>query len=155
MGRRLGRHWLLYPQANGSTLAPPSVPNVVYNAYGYDSIVVSRSDGKAFDFIGADFAGAGLWTAAAEITVTGYNGSTKVDSVTESLKTDQYVWLNANLKGVTSLAFGNGAPSGGRWWWMDNFTYNESAGSVPDGGLTFGMLGVAVTGLAWVRRKQS
>lgn len=111
------------------------------------------TSGSTFDFIGASFTG---WAynndynssfTSRTITVEGYSGGSLVGSVSMNLSASQYDWLSTNLLGVDELRFQNDGIAG-RWWLMDNFTYEP----VPEPA-TLALLGTGLAGLVLRRRR--
>jgi hypothetical protein len=86
------------------------------------------------------------------MTINGYLGgnlvgSTNAFNLTVALaSTPGPAW--GTFSGIDKVEFVS--DGGGRWWVMDNVTYN---GQVPDGGATATLLGSALLGLGLLRRK--
>ena len=132
----------------------PSGEFAAYNGFGVPSITISSP--VAFDFNGASFTGLATRNSfvsftATDVTVLGYNGATLVGSVSMALSANSYQWLQADLLGITSLVITNSNTNAGvrgRWWLMDDFTYNQTpvnAVPVPAAAWLFGS---ALVGMA-------
>lgn len=138
----------------GNTYGAPS-GGAAFNAFGDSPVMVSSSP---FYFSGADFttwAGGDAYQGYSSVTVTidAYDAlSNHIGSVTATLSPTGYNFVTANFANVSELVFTNDCGScSGRWWLMDNFTYNPT----PEPG-TLLMFGSGVLGLAGlIRRKLS
>lgn len=129
-------HWTGVGGYNNS-FGAPSAPNGVLNS---GIVNITRSDNSTFNFLGAYFA---PFTSSSDINsqgqtalnlfVEGYNGASLVGTATIAFPAAGYIWLQADLIGVTSLViFGTNPaiqPFQTRWA-MDNFTY-ETTSAVP------------------------
>lgn len=94
-------------------------------------------------------------------TLTFYNGATVVDTVlgaqvtptpNGSQNADGTRYVNIN----TTSAFNRVVATSSQFAFeFDNIAYNSAPVGVPDGGMTVALLGVAMSGLAFIRRKVS
>lgn len=130
----------------------PSGENAVSNYAG--DVIVYLANGASFDFNGAHFSPFTIRDlfqsdTATSLTVAGYNGATLVGTASINFPGIGYSWLQADLRGVTSLKFigsiGNTQPAQ-TGWLMDNFTFNETAQAIPEPP-TFWLVGAALLGL--------
>lgn len=142
-----------YTAFYGNTYGSPSGDYAAFNSGG--ALVLTTTSGADFDFNGAYFTG---WAnhdslatyTSTSITVQGFDNGNFVGSANMPLPVGQYQWLAANLQGIDELRVLNDGTSG-RWWLMDNFTYNEPI-VVPDSGGSAVLLGLAFLSLACAHR---
>ncbi len=136
-----------------NTATFPSPHWAIYNVVGTSPVTVTSSSN--FDFNGAYFSpwlrNNQMWNfASTSITMKGYNGSIPVGEVTYQL-TNGFSYCAADFLNVNRLEFSG--PASGKFWLMDDFTYN--GGNVvpePASILLFGLGGGA---MAFTRRKRS
>jgi hypothetical protein len=108
-------------------------------------------------FNGADFssfAGNDAYQSYSSTTITidAYDaGSNFLGSCGASLSPSSYNFLTCNIANVSTLVFHNDTGTSGRWWLMDDFTYNQSA--TPEPGSLM-LLGSGVVGLAGMLRRK-
>ena len=148
----------------GNSYGSPSGENGVFNS---GIVNIALSSGLPFDFNGAYFSPftaynnlTWLSSVATSITVEGYNGVNLVGTASMNFLTAEYLWLQADLKGVTKLVLTGSSPvvqPYQTWWLMDNFTYNENNQTiqpVPEPAL-FWLLGSGLLGLMGFNRKRA
>jgi hypothetical protein len=125
-----------YDANYGNTYGAPSGA-FAYNAFGDSPITLNSS--VAFTFNGADFSTFAQNNqfqtfSSTTIEIQGYNGSTLVGTVVANLSSTSFNFVTADFANVTSLVFTNDCGScSGRWWLMDDFTYNQG-GTTPEPG---------------------
>lgn len=146
-----------YQQNYGNTYGYPSASNAAFNTGG--SLSVTVAGGSTFNFNGAYFTGWAYYNSlesftSRSITVNGYSGTTLIGTVTVTLPTDSFVWVNANFSGVDRVDFLNDG-NDMRWWVMDNFTFNESISTPEPSSLLLLTTGLGGIALAAYRRKKS
>ncbi len=144
-----------YDSGYANTYGAPSGA-FAYNAFGDSPITLTSS--VAFNFNGADFS---TWAennqfqtfSSTTIEIQGYNGSTLVGTVVADLSSTSFNFVTADFNNVTSLVFTNDCGScSGRWWLMDDFTYNQAATTPEPGTMVMFGTGVLVAAGAIRRR---
>ena len=122
-----------YATLYANTYGSPSGENAASNSLG--ALSTSITSGTEFGFIGANFSGFaandtlnGAFTATG-IIIEGYNTGNLVDTVSMSLSTTQYDWLQADILGIDELRFISSGDF--QWWLMDDLTLNQVAAPVP------------------------
>ena len=108
-------------------------PSGRYAADNYGREAISVWSLSRFNFRGAYFAAWGFVDNPLEkgqsptsLTVDGYRDASLVSSITFSLSTDRYDWVNTDLTNIDKLVFTPvGIPNPGYelYWLMDDFTY--------------------------------
>jgi hypothetical protein len=123
-------HDSYYLNTEGNTYDSPSGDYAVFNWNGLPGLNITRT--SLFDFTGANFSAwakndapfvSGHLSSATSITVYGYNGADLVDSVSMTLSTDQYNWLQADISDINRLVFQTQGATANSVWLMDDFTY--------------------------------
>jgi hypothetical protein len=132
-----------------SIFSGPFPNNAGYNG-GAGNLTVTTS-GDPFNFTGADFS---FWpnvgsAAATSVTVAGFLNGNPVGSTVVSLSVGGFHFVPFALNGVNELTFTSS--TAGQYWLTDNLQIS----SVPDDGTTLALLGLAIAGLAGLRRKLS
>ena len=119
-----------YDTSYGNTYGAPS-GGAAFNASGGSPIAMNST--TPFFFSGADlsaFAGSDAYASYSSVTLTidAYDAlSNHIGSVTATLSPTGYNFVTANFANVSSLVFTNDCGTcSGRWWLMDNFTYNAT-----------------------------
>ncbi len=124
---------------------------------GLAMTLTTVSSAIPFTFNGADFssfAGSDAYQSYSSTTVLidAYDsGSNFLGSCGATLSPSSYNFLTCNIANVSSLVFHNDSGTSGRWWLMDDFTYNSSA--TPEPG-TLVMFGSGIIGLAGILRRR-
>ncbi|MCX7098950.1 MAG: hypothetical protein NTV43_13690 [Methylococcales bacterium] len=133
-------HWTGAGNYNNSVGAP-SGPNGVLNS---GIVNITRSDNSVFNFLGAYFSPFtsnsdinSQGSTALNVFVEGYNGANLVNTATIAFSAAGYVWLQADLIGVTSLSIYGTSPNPAiqpfqTGWLMDDFTYEPTSSTVPE-----------------------
>ena len=136
--------------------AATSNSQFIFNGSGQAASVVVASG--TFTFNSAEMTSA--WLEGLSVTVTGYNGTTEVDTTTFTLNTDSAPVLETfNWSGLTSLDFSSagGTPIAlydnfqGTQFTIDNFTINATP--EPSSLTVLVIAAVGLGGCTWRRRK--
>ncbi len=144
-----------YESTYSDTYGAPSGA-FAYNAFGDSPITLSSS--VPFTFNGADFS---TWAeddafqsfSSTTIEIQGFSGTTLVGTVIADLSSNSFNFVSADFANVTSLVFTNDCGScSGRWWLMDDFTYNQST-TTPEPG-TMVMFGSGLLVVAGAIRRR-
>jgi len=153
-----------------NSYASPLGEYAIFNGNGFQNLFL-RSDALwvsnpfKFNFIGAHFTAwadgdahwnnGTNWSSALSITIHGYDGINLVKSVSMTLSTDQYDWLQADINGIDRLVFEwqpSSASATSAWYLMDNFTYQVAVVPEPVSMILF-VVGGATLGFRRFRRK--
>ncbi len=143
--------WNQYSTNYLNTYPFPSGSNAVYNNSGLLQVSMS---GAPFIFNGAYFSGwddenGTFFSTATLVSVSGYLGGNLVGTAATALPVDSFIWLDANMGPVDELVFTSSGS--GKWWLMDNFTYQST---VPEpGSLLLCVAGLAVAATLKLRRR--
>jgi hypothetical protein len=146
-----------YDSVYGNTYTSPS-GGAAYNAFGNSPLTVNSA--TPFFFNGADFS---TWAefngyasfSSLTVTIAAYDASsTFIGAVTAGLSPSGYNFVTANFANVSSLVFTNDCGTcSGRWFLMDDFTYNATTTPEPGTLVMFGSGLVAAAGM--IRRRLS
>lgn len=147
----------LYTSFYSNTYGSVSGEMAAFNGNG--ELVVEISNSIEFNFNGVYVTG---WafnddyydSTATTLTIEGYNDGALVQSFTTDLSAHEYTWCEVNFNNIDQLAFTSSGS--GKWWLMDDFTYNEVPG-VPEPScfslLMFGFITIGMTIRMNIKRK--
>ena len=129
----------------------------MYNAFGVAQVTMTSN--TPFYFNGADFT---AWSendqyqsfSSTSVTIFAYDSSNNLlGTFSSGLPSDSYTFVTAGVDNVSKLVFQNDCNCSGEWWVMDNFTYNENNGGVPEPASLF-LLGSGLLGIGGTVRKR-
>jgi hypothetical protein len=140
-----------YQSGYGNTYTTTSPENFIYNAFGVVS--TTSTAGTDFDFNGAYFStwaanDSFAWHSSNSVTLEGWDDGVLIGSITTALSSTQFNWVAANFASIDELRMINDG-SYGRWWIMDNFTFNAS---VPEPAAVAAWTVLGMVGFGLVRR---
>ena len=141
----------------GNTYGAPS-GGALYNGFGASPFMISSA--TPFTFNGADVS---TWAefdsyagfSSTTITINAYDSSMHfLGSVETTLSPTGYTFLGANIANVSNLVIWNDCnPCSGRWWVLDDLTYNQSNNGVPEPGTLGLMASGLLGGIGMIRRR--
>jgi hypothetical protein len=146
-----------YQSDYGNTYSTTSPENFVSNGFGV--ISTKTTSGADFDFNGAYFS---TWAfsnrfdpqqSSTSVTLQGWDDGGIVGSVTAALSSTQFNWVAANFASIDELRMINDGAAG-RWWIMDNFTFNQTVPE-PASVAVWSLLGMVGIGYRWQRKRRS